>query len=62
MAALDEQYQNFTEQLTPIKSWLDKTTTILQESDKLSPEEIINEAEISKYKVGEQHSLLFGLS
>ena len=51
MAALDEQYENFTEQLAPIKSWLDKTAVILQESDKLSPEEMISESEISKYKV-----------
>ena len=51
MAALDEQYTNFTLQLAPIKSWLDKTTAILQESDKLTPEQMISEPEITKYKV-----------
>ena len=59
MTALDEQYENFTEQLAPIKSWLDKTAVILQESDKLSAEEMISESEISKYKVSKMCSFLF---
>ena len=58
MTALDEQYENFTEQLAPIKSWLDKTAVILQESDKLSPEEMISESEISKYKVSKMCSFV----
>ena len=58
MAVLGEQYKNFTQQLVPIKSWLDKTTVILQESDKLTPEQMISEPEITKYKVGLKFSIV----